>query len=271
MNNQSISNTGITAEWVQLTRQYCQQLVTPEIQRNVKFRNLKKIENALRSGEFITNGEPIILCENGTLIDGQHRIRAFMRTGIFPEALIVSGVILESAYPTFDSGASRSMADSFKAAGIKNYTKSASSTFLLMELESRCIGNLAVHNRSVIDFYYENQAALDYWIGRDRDIDSVIKGSVRTGCYVYLEKAFGRDLVNNLSETLKSGIGNATFRALRGLLIRNSNRTRGKMNRSDLAHALIVAASAHAGGRSRKRIVFKDAFPYLNISEGGAK
>lgn len=84
-------------------------------------------------------------------------------------------------------------------------------------------------------------------------------------------KAFGRDLVHNLSETLKSGIGNPTFRALRGLLIRNSNRTRGKMNRSDLAHALIVAASTHAGGRSRKRIVFKDAFPYLNISEGGAK
>jgi len=99
MNNQSISNTGITAEWVQLTRQYCQQLVTPEIQRHVKFRNLKKIENALRSGEFITNGEPIILCENGTLIDGQHRIQAFMRTGIFPEALIVSGVILDNETP----------------------------------------------------------------------------------------------------------------------------------------------------------------------------
>lgn len=96
---------------------------TPELARewllkNVKNRNLRKGMVAqygrdMAAGEWTINGSTVVFDDNGTLIDGQHRLNAIaasdIREASFP-LLVVRGVV-EKAKRTIDGGAKRTMSD----------------------------------------------------------------------------------------------------------------------------------------------------------------
>lgn len=100
--------------------------VTPELARqwllrNVKNRNLRKglfaqYGRDMTAGEWTINGSTVVFAEDGTLIDGQHRLNAIAtidtRGASFP-LLVVRGVV-EQAKRTIDGGSKRTMGDRLK-------------------------------------------------------------------------------------------------------------------------------------------------------------
>lgn len=105
--------------------------VTPELaseilKSNTRNRNLRetavdKLSAVLRNGEWKFNGEAIQISKSGTLLNGQHRLTAVVRTGISIDTIIVFGMD-ESSQETMDFGSKRSVADILKFRGYKNVT-----------------------------------------------------------------------------------------------------------------------------------------------------
>lgn len=70
------------------------------------------------NGHYLFNGQPIILGEDGTLLDGQHRLQAIVDAEIAVPVLVVVGVPHgDKAFQTLDTGRKRSVADTLATLG----------------------------------------------------------------------------------------------------------------------------------------------------------
>lgn len=115
-------------------------LITPEIaeslltsnhsNRPFNKANLDYLKLQLQSEGWMITHQGIAISENGTLLDGQHRLRAVAETGISVEMLVTSSVP-ENVFSVLDTGRMRGGADTLSingatnthclAAGIKSY------------------------------------------------------------------------------------------------------------------------------------------------------
>lgn len=120
--------------------------ITPEIaeeflernhnNRKIKPRKVDKFAYQLSQGQWITNGDTIRFDVKGTLIDGQHRLKAVVRTGVpIREQLVVRNLPLE-AWRTIDDGAPRTYGDVLGRHGLKNAGAIASIAKVLMLIEN---------------------------------------------------------------------------------------------------------------------------------------
>ena len=88
-------------------------------QRNLKFGALARIVQSLRKGEWVMNGQPIIISRTGRLLDGQHRLSAVVTTSIPIETYVVRNID-DSVMNTIDTGVARNPNDVFLMNGIKS-------------------------------------------------------------------------------------------------------------------------------------------------------
>lgn len=79
----------------------------------------------IRNDEWQLNGESIKFAEDGTLLDGQHRLKAIMIAGKSIKTLVVRGLPTESVH-TMDQGRKRTLASNLQFMGIKSATMKAS-------------------------------------------------------------------------------------------------------------------------------------------------
>ena len=93
-------------------------------QRSLSESHVVHLAQQMKAGQWECNGEPIIFDENDNLIDGQHRLKAIIRSQIAIQTLVVSGV-KQSTFVTINSGKSRSNSDVFSIKGIANYNNIA--------------------------------------------------------------------------------------------------------------------------------------------------
>lgn len=94
--------------------------VTPEkaldlLRKNVKNRPIsqtfvKKFAKDMRDGKWQVNGEAIIVANDGTLLDGQHRLQAIVESGKTVPMCVITG-IEKDAFKTIDIGRKRTGAD----------------------------------------------------------------------------------------------------------------------------------------------------------------
>lgn len=266
MSAQVTSSQGISCGWERLNRQKCESMLrnVPEFQRSVKMSNLNKLKSSISEGDFIQNGEPIIISADGYLIDGQHRVRAFLDMDFFPEVLIVRDVSETQAYGTIDIGTSRSLGDVFKSKGIPNYIINSSITKNLLELVEMRIGSANNHAAKIVQFYRDNAVVISKWNATYGTMNSIISQTQRGAFLSYLEITHGRDEAKVFIETLETGIGPITYCSLRKMLIKDSNKPRGKMSYRQVLHVCCKAAKRHLeSGEQLKHIRFDGEFPYL--------
>jgi hypothetical protein len=94
--------------------------VTPEIASSILGNNKKnrpissptvnRYTTLMLDGKWHFNGEPIIIANDGTLLDGQHRLYAIIKSKMAQQCLVVSGVSTD-AFPTIDTGKKRTASD----------------------------------------------------------------------------------------------------------------------------------------------------------------
>jgi hypothetical protein len=103
--------------------------VTPEMAKDWTSRNLhnrpvrytfvSQLARDMRAGNWDLNGETIKIADDGTLLDGQHRLYACMMAEVPFETFVITG-LPASAQRTMDTGAKRRVSDQLSLAGEKN-------------------------------------------------------------------------------------------------------------------------------------------------------
>lgn len=107
----------------------------------------KSLCRALENGEWKFNGDAIRIDKNGRLIDGQHRLRAVIKTGVTIDTLIVEGLEPESQQ-TIDTGKARSVADFLSMRHVKNAALVAAIVLRRMMADRRGLEGIFSLNRN---------------------------------------------------------------------------------------------------------------------------
>lgn len=92
---------------------------------------VQDLKARLLRGEWKLNGETIIFAHDGTLMDGQHRLKACAVSGVAIETYVTFGQDPE-AFITLDSGKGRSSSDDLAMSGWQNTTAVAATARLVM-------------------------------------------------------------------------------------------------------------------------------------------
>lgn len=110
-------------------------LVTPEIatkwlgqnthNRSLRERRTFDYARDMAAGKWMQNGETIKFAKDGTLLDGQHRLKAITIAGVPVLMLVVTGLDF-STQETMDAGSKRTTADALGLRGEVNSTVLAS-------------------------------------------------------------------------------------------------------------------------------------------------
>jgi hypothetical protein len=93
-----------------LERNLCNRAIIPA--------TVEKYAAEMKSQKWDLNGESIVIDQNGNLLNGQHRLRAVVQTGIALVVVVVRGVKPE-AFKTLDTGRNRTGRDLLTIAGLR--------------------------------------------------------------------------------------------------------------------------------------------------------
>lgn len=115
--------------------------VTPSLaaawlERNTSNRPLRisRVEahvEAMKRGEWKFNGDPIRFAIDGTLLDGQHRLSAVVKSGIAQKFVVING-LPSDVFSTIDIGSNRGASDILALSGMKHTTSMASGARMFM-------------------------------------------------------------------------------------------------------------------------------------------
>lgn len=153
--------------------------------RNISQLNVKRYAQAMQSGEWEQNGQTITIAEDGTILDGQHRLWAIIESGMTITFLIVYNVRKE-AIATIDSGVIRTFKHLLQIKGSKHAATAASLTKLAWiydnfdaELHDSS-GKIALRN-PVLECYYDE----------NRDLIEQAAAMAETGCHHFTKSHMG--------------------------------------------------------------------------------
>lgn len=114
--------------------------ITPEIaedilKNNKKNRPLKEdhvrfYQREMSGNKWIFNGESIKICEDGNLMDGQHRLSAIIKSGLTQDCVVVRNLVKE-AFSTIDTGRKRHARDILAIEGYQYYMELASAAKII--------------------------------------------------------------------------------------------------------------------------------------------
>lgn len=89
--------------------------------RTIRQHRVDAYADDMTAGNWQWNGEAIKFAENGTLLDGQHRLLAIVQSGVPVKMMVVRG-LPNSTQHTMDTGAKRTFSDVLKLRGEESYT-----------------------------------------------------------------------------------------------------------------------------------------------------
>lgn len=78
--------------------------------RNMRASRVAHLAELMRRGEWVLNGETIKIAEDGTLLDGQHRLQAVVEAGVEIETMVMRDLPM-AVQDTVDTGRKRRLAD----------------------------------------------------------------------------------------------------------------------------------------------------------------
>lgn len=88
--------------------------------RKISVSTVEKFAADMKSGMWVENGESIKFNGDGTLIDGQHRLMAIVKSGETQRLIVIKGLD-KKVFSTLDTGKKRNLPDVLSIAGEKKY------------------------------------------------------------------------------------------------------------------------------------------------------
>ena len=163
--------TGITARVVVWTPDKATEMLEEHNSHNRNFTkgNVDKVKSAILSGEWLVNGETIIISSCGLLMDGQHRLKAVVETGISIPMLTCYGVD-KNAFPSINVGKVRSANDAFSIANIANGSVTTSLIKKWQSYNDEALNKLPkFSNSKMIDIYLKDTELYDVAVAKGKE------------------------------------------------------------------------------------------------------
>lgn len=110
------------AEIIYLTPKKAKELLKGNIANRKLKKGYKAMVNAMKSGQWMENGEAIIVDINGIVKDGQHRLYAAVEANYSFHVPLITGVDADIMH-TIDTGTNRTLSDVLELNGFKDYAK----------------------------------------------------------------------------------------------------------------------------------------------------
>ena len=177
--------------------------------RNISQVSVKRYAMAMKSGEWQQNGQTITIAEDGTVLDGQHRLWAVIEAGVTITFLIVFNVS-KDAIATIDSGVARTFRHVLQIKGSKHASTAASLTKLAWIYEhydaqmSDSSAKIVVRNPVLEEYYDENAALIEQAAAiADTGCHHFTKAHMAFCIYLFLRKNPGR--AETFAGMLKTG------------------------------------------------------------------
>lgn len=161
----------ITVKIVLITREIARKWLTVNpVNRAIRRGNLERLMGALKAGSWAhVNGETIVFADDGTLLDGQHRLQAVVETGIPITSLVVWGVDAGKR-GTLDTGSMRAMGDYFAMRGYKNGRNLAAALSLLALWERK---EKLTHHLMSLTVFASYEAGVAYLKAHEGMVDNL--------------------------------------------------------------------------------------------------
>jgi len=243
--------------------------ITPEIAKELLSRNsgnrsvsdahVNRLAKQMSNNQFDLNGDAIRITDDGSLIDGQHRLSACVKSGVPFQSLVVRG-LPKKAFLTIDQGKRRSHGDTLSALGEKN-GKDISSALKI--IERYFTAGLPVGRRSftnsdmveLLDKYPDARSCL----GGVSHPKGLFPRSIAIACN-YLFRIRDEELASRFFDELISGTrldeGSPVY-ILRERLMRNAM-SKAKLKPEYIMALMIKAWNALRSGREIKNLRFRE-------------
>lgn len=253
------------------------EVVTPEIaaemlRHNTNNRRLrqtlvKEYAEAMSKGEWLENGEAIIISKSGALLDGQHRLGAVISYGKPVNFLIVRGVE-DNAVKTMDVGRKRSIADHLEIDGFKtdgiDLLVTAAAIRLIMDFEGGEYRERkhAISPQRATKFLKDHPEIFEVQHKTKHSIRHIIPVSVAVALYYLCWKTHPEEadeFFYKLATGANLEIGNPILTLRNALtLVREG---KGKANRRQQIALVLSAFRAHVEDRPLHRIMYRADAP----------
>lgn len=99
--------------------------------RSLKSAKSRRYARDMKNGRWRNTGDPIRFGEDGTLVDGQHRLQALIEAGKTYTFIVVSGLSPDDV-DALDQGALRTSSDVLRRHGVQKYRTGVASTLRLL-------------------------------------------------------------------------------------------------------------------------------------------
>ena len=153
--------------------------------RNISLLTVKRYALAMKSGEWEQNGQTITIAEDGTILDGQHRLWAVIESGMTIVFLIVYNVRKE-AIATIDSGVVRTFRNLLQIKGSKHSSTASTLTKFawIYDFYDSAMNDgsakIALRN-TVLESYYDD----------NRELIERAAAIADTGCHHFVKSHMG--------------------------------------------------------------------------------
>lgn len=181
------------------------------LNRNLNEDRVLRYRREMEEGRWQFNGESVKICDDGSLIDGQHRLAAIVKTQISQKSIIVRNLPRE-VFSTIDLGRTRTLTDLLNITGYQYADKMSGAIRLISMLnENKEIARSKIKCRSnytideLFSFIKQNASLQDDILYAHSNFSTLIKkaGSPIINATFYLfkqkDEALAMELMNGLN------------------------------------------------------------------------
>lgn len=233
--------------------------------RPLDTRWVSMLSNAMLRNEWAINGETLKFAQDGSLLDGQHRLHAIIRSGK-PQEMMVIRSIAKSTFDTLDQGKKRTASDILALSGERNTTQLAAACRYILCIQNG--GNFNSFTNVQIENVLGTHPSVRHWLSRfiahkgTRITNSTAVSVVTLGAEIH-----GNDAGEYFMQKLATGdnlLRNDPILMLRERL-NEGRRRREKMTAKIFSVLTIKAWNAYIEGRPVKLLRYwnEEAFPEI--------
>jgi hypothetical protein len=235
--------------------------------RNVRPGKIRQFVDALTNDCWMLTGDTIKFGINGELLDGQNRLRACLTSGVSLRTHVVFGIDPD-AFTVLDSGAKRTMGDTFKVAKVPNAPLAAKAVrWIIIAANAKIDRGLTINNADLFDHYQKrvNKAVLQEQMNRARKVNHTIPHGLLAGLlylFVRRDAAKAALLAHDLEKEVR--YGKLLVERIKSLRAQNG----GRLNERNIVNLLVMTWNAYRtetaiGSRTLR---WTDAEPDVEIS-----
>ena len=235
--------------------------------RNRDIKRNRPVKLALINDEWILNGATIVFAEDGTLLDGQHRLTYCVETGKPFDTIVVRGVPKRSQIAT-DTGIKRGVQDNLKILGYTDVNCLAAVGKGIQRAETFGItsafnlGNSDFTVKSSVDFIVDNIDRIEAVKTRSRNFVAKYKGVTLATIGSIIDNLLqngvtDEDLDYFLDQVLDREPPSKTVMLLKNRLNQNANSNMGRLPQIVIAAFIVKTWNAYINGTEIKSLHFR--------------